>query len=159
MNKLVSVVSKRVCQSCHSKQIKKDGCSASLKSAPSPRLIIDMDCKKITKIQSGNNCDYVFIGEDSSSTWVVPIELKSGGFKVSHVAKQLQDGINLAARWIPSGGSFRFVPLLFHPSKKRLHKYQHDRLRSAQIKFQKGNYKILLCKCGSQLSSALEKSR
>ena len=158
MNRLVSVVSKRVCQSCHSKQIKKDGCSVSLKSAPSTRLIIDMDCKEITKLQTGKNCDYVFIGGDSDATWVVPIELKGGKFKGGDVAKQLQDGIDLAADWIPSGSLFQFVPVLFRPPNKGVHRNEIDRLRRARIEFQIRKRKILIRHCGNQISNVLKSS-
>ena len=158
MNGMVSVISNIVCQSCHSKQIKKDGCSASLKSAPSTRLIIDMDCKTITKLQTGKNCDYIFIGEDSGATWVVPIELKGGKFKGGDVAKQLQDGIDLAAKWIPSGSLLQFVPILFRPSNKGVHRNEYARLRKAKIKFQHHKCMIEILHCGKPISSALKSS-
>ena len=108
MSGLVSKTAQKVNQSCQSKQIKRDKCSASLKSAPYKQLIIDMDCEEITRSQTGKKCDYVFICEDPETAWVVPIELKGGRFKGSAVAEQLQDGINLAGMWIPRGYPFQF---------------------------------------------------
>ncbi len=159
MSGIVSKVSKNVCKSCRSSQIKRDGCSVSLNSAPSTWLIINMDCQKIKNLQTGKNCDYIFIGEDSGTTWIAPIELKGGSFKASAVAKQLQDGMNLAANWIPGGRTFEFVPTLFYPAKKRVHPYQIARLRELKIKFQQYKSNIKIQKCKDPISSVLNSSK
>lgn len=155
MSDLVSAVTSKVHRSCQAKICNKDRCSVSLNSAPSTRVIVDMDCEEISKIQTGKICDYIFFGENKDAAWVVPIELKCGKFNSSHVVQQLQDGINLAEYWIPGGCKFRLVPMLFRNKRARIHRIEFDKLRKARIIFRKSKFMIEVRRCGDTISESL----
>ena len=155
MSGLVSAVISKVRHSCQVGICNKDRCSVSLNSAPSTRVIVDMDCEEISKIQTGKICDYIFFGENKDAAWVVPIELKSGKFKSSHVVQQLQDGIKLAEDWIPPGCKFRLVPMLFRNKQTRVHRIEFANLRKARIKFRKRKFMIEVHGCGDTISESL----
>ena len=76
MSDLVSAVTSKVHRSCQAKICNKDRCSVSLNSAPSTRVIVDMDCEEISKIQTGKICDYIFFGENKDAAWVVSHRVK-----------------------------------------------------------------------------------
>ena len=155
MNGLVNAVTRKVHLSCRVNICNKDRCSVSLNSAPSNRVIVDMDCEEISTIQTGKICDYIFFGESKDTNWVVPIETKSGKFKSSHVVQQLQDGMKIADNWIPQGCKFRLVPMLFRNKQTRVHRNEFRNLRKARLIFRKSKYMIEIRHCGDTISESL----
>ena len=132
---------------CHANHCDRDGCRVSLDGTPPVRVIIDMDCKELGIQDDQNRCDYLFVGEQSNTTWVVPIELKSGKVKsVSAVLSQLEGGAITANDWLPQGISFQLVPVLAHG--KSIHRNDLNRLRSVTIQLRGKKRRITLLKCG-----------
>ena len=133
MSGLVAAVKNVVPSDCQSSRCRKDGCSVSMKDAPSLRVIVDLDCKAL-KI-SGSRCDYLFVSEDKGGVSVALIELKSGTVKASEVEKQLQGGAQYAQQFFTAGDQlFHFAPVLVRG--KRRSKQEYNKLRQAKIKLQ-----------------------
>ena len=79
-----------------SQQCKKQGCEVSLTDVPHPFHLIDVDLDPLAK---GSRCDYLLLGKDAGpqhELYVVPMELKSSGFKAQSVSKQLAGGARVA---------------------------------------------------------------
>lgn len=155
MSGLVDAVAGRVCDQCHVTRCNKEGCLVSLNGAPRLRVIVDMDCKALQIPSARKRCDYLFVGEENTVSWVVPMELKSGGVKAKKVVGQLQGGARTAAeKWLPPGDSFQFVPVLVHCGG--IHPEDRKLLRSTKIKLRgKVRQTELLC-CGGKLKEVLK---
>ena len=148
MNQILAKIRKAVPSVCRTSMCDKDGCSVSMKGAPRPHVIIDMDCKKLGI--RGSRCDYLFISKkDQNSAWVVPIELKSGRFDVSKVRDQLQGGARFAQTLLARGDQFDFVPILAHG--KPIHRAEMYRLRAVRITFRGKKQQPRLIGCGAPL--------
>ena len=147
MSEIVAKVRDAVPSACQTSKCDKDGCSVSMRGAPRPRVIIDMDCKKL--VIQGSRCDYLFVSEDQNSAWVVPIELKSGRFKVSTVKDQLQGGAQFAQALLANGDQFNFVPVLAHG--KPIHPLDMNRLRAVRINLRGKKQQPRLIGCGDPL--------
>ena len=152
MSALVASVAQAVDDDGRTNKCKKGKCSISLNDAPAQRLIVDLDCATLPIPANQKCCDYLLIGEQDSTDWVVPIELKGGDFKVDDVAEQLQGGSNVANAWLPLGSPFRFVPVLAH---RGVHKHDRDKLRYKQINLRGQGKRIKLLRCGEKLIKAL----
>ena len=153
MKGVVAQVAGRVCSCCHAKRCEEDGCRVDLKGAPPVRVIVDMDCDALRIPDEQKRCDYLFFGEERDTTWVVPIELKSGRFSVSAVLEQIEGGAGKADAWLPEGISFRFVPVLVHDGK--LHRQDLIALRARKVQLRKQKKGVVLIKCGQPLTKAL----
>ena len=111
-----------------------------------------LDCDAPQSRQQGKRCDYLFVGEEAETAWVVPIELKSGGFKATAAAEQLRGGAALAASWLPDG-AFNFVPVLAHG--RGIHRRELNKLRSERIELRGQARNIMLIHCRQPLRDAL----
>ena len=151
MNGLVAKVRNVVPPACQTSRHGKDGCSVSMKGAPTPRVTVDMDCKRLG-IQ-GSRCDYLFVGEHQGSAWVVPIELKSGKVRTSEVRDQLQGGAQFAQTLLAAGDQFNFVPVLVHG--KSIHRLELNKLRQARISLRGKIQQPRLIKCGEPVTRVL----
>lgn len=156
MSALVASVTRRVDNDCRTHHCKKGKCSISLKDAPAQRLIVDLDCPKLRVPAARKRCDYLFVGGEGRTAWVVPIEMKGGGFKADDVAKQLQGGSCVAHKWLPRGSSFRFVPVLVHG--KGAHPRDFRVLDRRIITLRGKKRKIKTLHCGDRLVRAIRKS-
>ena len=154
MSALVASVAQIVDPACHTNNCKKGDCSISLNGAPAQRLIVDLDCAALQLPANRQRCDFLFVGEKDSTAWVVPIELKGGGFKVNDVAKQLQGGSWIANAWLPQGCLFRLVPVLAHGKGARKKCFGDLRRKNISLRGKKG--KIELLRCGAELMSKLK---
>ena len=125
----------------------------SLAEAPSPGVIVDMDCETLPVQGNGKRCDYLFVGGECSETWVAPIELKSGRLNASEVLGQLEGAARVADSWLPKGTSFRFAPVLAHG--KKIHRNDLKVLRSRKIKLRGQKKGTTLIKCGEKLIQGL----
>lgn len=159
MTKWISRIAQKVSNECLSQQCDKDGCSLKTDRLPPDRLIIDLDCCDAERHHDKNRCDYLIVAEaeDSKSHWVLPVELKSGGFQASSVVKQIQAGVRQARVLVPVRDSIVLVPILAHRRKKRMHKNDVKLLRATEITLFGKKNKITLVECGDDLKKHLDK--
>ena len=138
-------------------RLRKEGCSVSLKDAPTPSITIDMDKPQAPVGQDETKCDYIFIG-GCDDVVLVPLELKRGKLDASDVAKQLQAGANIAAaRIIPKHEQVQFLPVAVCGGK--FHRAEIRRLSQSKIRFNNQNANVRLLRCGQRLIDALPKGR
>lgn len=133
------------------------GCSVSLKNAPQPFFLIQMDCDKLPIGQNETRCDYIFIG-GSNRVWLVPMELKKGDLGVSEVMKQLQAGTQFAEKIIPRNEQVSFVPIAVFGGKAHPIELRKLRQSANQIRFRNQQFNIQLLKCGKPLVEVINKA-
>jgi len=121
--------------------------------APRRHVLVDLDCKELESAPASKRCDFLFVGDDEHAAWVVPIELKSGAFTGGSLMEQLQGGANAADRWIPSGCSLQFVPVL--ASGRRIHRERLKSLRRVTVRLRGQRKRPVLIRCGAPLADAL----
>lgn len=154
MNGVVRQVADRVPHRCHAQNCNKHGCKLRLDDVSPERVLIDMDCKELRIPSNRKRCDYVFVWEVDNTTYLVPIELKSGRVdSASTVIDQLQGGVHVASNWLPENISFQLIPVLAH--RKKPHRNVRRKLRSGEISFRGKKKRIFLLRCGDKLSKAL----
>ena len=153
MSESVTACANQVPDSCHATRCNKDGCRVDLKGVPRERVIIDMDCQALQIPDDHKRCDYLLVGEETNTTWVVPIELKSGGLRAREVLEQIEEGVRMADMLLPQGTSFQFVPVLAHG--KGIHPHELKVLRSRKIQLRGQRKGIVLIRCGDPLTKAL----
>lgn len=134
---------------CFTDRCNRDGCSVSLANAPSPNVVVDMDSDSLG-ISNDTRCDYLFLSEAESETRVVPIEMKRGALKATHVVAQLQAGADFADEKLPHLATFKLVPVLAH---KGLPKAERDRLRSKSrvVTFRSRKALAMVIRCGGRI--------
>ena len=149
----IAELTEKVPDCCHAARCNRDRCRVRLDGTPPNRLIVDMDCEALG-INNETRCDYLFVGEESRTTWVAPIELKGGEVgSVTRVANQLRGGAKLAEKLLPPGLTFRFVPVLAH--KKPIHRVDLKQLRREKIQLRGSVRMIETVKCGDLLTKVL----
>ena len=151
MTHLLAQVRKRMPSCCFTKKCRKNRCSVSLRYAPKPHLIIDMDKAPISL--SARRCDYIFI-EGTSNARVVALELKSGRAEASEVVKQLRGGALFVDCIIPKGAQVSFRPVV---ASGELSTAQRNELRKSrnQINFRGQSIVAERIRCGRPLTSVL----
>ncbi len=127
----------------------------SLKGAPTDHVLVDLDCETLQSRHQGKRCDYLFVGGEANTVWVVPIELKSGRFKASEAAEQLRGGAALTASWLTDGSMFNLVPVLAHGPG--IHKQVFKQLRSERIRLRGQARQIETIRCGQPLRVVLRR--
>lgn len=152
MTNLLAEVRKRIPSCCITTRCRRKRCSVSLKNAPRPHLIIDMDKAAISK--NARKCDYIFI-EESDNAWVVAMELKRGLAAASEIVEQLQAGALFADQKIPKKFRVRFCPLV---ASGAIWKAERNKLKkkSNRIEFREEYVVVQRIKCGAPLTSALK---
>ena len=150
---IVEEVRRAVSAGCVVTRCSKGGCRVSLRNAPEPRVIIDLDHREAPVGQNDKRCDYIFIG-GSDKVWVAPMELKSGKPEPSEIAPQLQAGADVADKIVPRGAKVEFMPLAIYggsaPRDTRVFKKSAYR-----IVFREQRKEIKLHKCRTPLALAL----
>ncbi len=152
-------------QECKVVTCSRDGCTLDMEGAPSPFVLIDLDCSQLLskyhKLVKEGRCDYLFLGWDSETDpnflWVVPIEIKVGNPKVKEVLRQLQQGAAFAASLLPSNlENISLLPLAVN--LKELHKAERYRRRNRRNKVKLGGLKksVRFVKCGTSLADSLK---
>lgn len=131
----------------------RDGCSLMLGGVSYPKLVIDLDAKSLG-IANFTRCDYLFVGDNSHTVCVVPIEFKQGSLSATHVLEQLSQGANYANQWLPDTSAFEFVPILAH---RGLRKAERDRLMKRAVNFRSRSARLKLARCGDRISMHLPK--
>lgn len=153
MNSAVAAVARRVPDDCHAADCDKDECRVDLTDAPAGRIIVDMDCDSLGIPIGQKRCDYLFVGEEAETTYVVVIEFKSGGFRVRATVAQLEAEAEMADDWLPQGIEFRFVPVLVHG--KFIGKNIRRELLLGTIRLREQKKKVALVRSGNPLTEAL----
>ncbi len=150
----VAEISDRVPDCCKAERCDRDGCRIHLNGVPASRVIIDMDCGELG-IDNEKRCDYLFVGEEGTVTWIAPIELKGGKVGgVTKMADQIRGGVRLADRLLPMGRKFRLVPVLAH--EKPIHRRDRKQLRREKVSLRGSRKLIKIVRCGDQLVKALD---
>lgn len=154
MSGTVTACANQVPARCHATRCNKRGCRVSLKGTPRKHVLIDMDCDALQIPNSQKQCDYLFVGEENNTNWVVPIELKGGKIgSVREALRQLEEGIRMADGWLPQGISFQLVPVLAHGRK--IHRNDLKVLRSGKMQLRGQRKGVVLIRCGDPLTKAL----
>ena len=166
MCKLVEVLKKLIPSKCHArKKCTKGKCNVPLRDAPSPYLLVDMDCRALGIPADSGRCDFLFVGCESTrgAGWVVPLELKSGSPDATDIVKQLQAGAQFAQTClaeavdrIPAQHESTFLPVAVYGGK--LHRAQSDKLRKSRILFHGKRYEIKLHRCKTPMKDILQKA-
>ena len=123
-----------------------------MKGVPKDHVVVDFDCRALSTA-SGKRCDYLFLGQQGTTTWVAPIELKSGAFGPESVAEQLQGGADMANGWLPTMQCFRFVPVVAHG--RGIPKARIRSLQKATVTFRTQTRRLTLIRCGAPLAPVL----
>ena len=134
---------KPICSGCEasiSKGREKSKRSFSLKGAPAPHVLLDMDAAGLPRASSGKRCDYLFAADGQAGAgmggYVAPIEMSSGRKDAQELTSQLQGGADVAARILPENIRINCIPVyiggLNAIEKRRLAKPQFQvRFRGA----------------------------
>ena len=150
---VVDEVRRAVPEDCISRRCRKSGCSASMRNAPSPRILIDLDHPQAPADPSKTRCDYIFIG-GSGAAWVAPMELKRGEVSASEVASQLQAGADIADRIVPADANVKFRAIAVSGSMSRAERRELDKPAN-QIRFRNVKFRVTPLRCRAPLANAL----
>ena len=157
MCELVEELKDKTPPECHARKCTKEGCSVPLKDAPSPHLLIDMDCSALEIPPGRGRCDFLFVGCEGTggADWVVPLELKSGSPRAADIIKQLRAGARFAEARIPAQHEPTFLPVAVYGGK--LHRAESDKLKKSRntVSFRGKTYEIKLMRCNAPLKNAL----
>ena len=123
-----------------------------MKGVPNAYVVVDFDCKALSAA-AGKRCDYLFLAQQGTTTWVAPIELKGGAFSPGSVAEQLQGGADMAGGWLPTMPRFQFVPVVAHG--RGIPRARIKSLQKATVTFRKQARRPQLIKCGAPLAPLL----
>ena len=158
LKELLAEIKEQVNQECIRNSCSGDGCRVYLTDVPSDRVVVDLECEFGRREISTRRCDYVlFCGDDTRNRLdVVLMELKSGTFKGSAVANQLQGAADFVVEVFgklsePAAVAVRSlkitcIPVLFYG--KGIDKSQRYKLERAKIRFLSQNAAIKRSKCG-----------
>lgn len=160
MTDLVDYIKRKIPSQCCVEKCRRQKCRVNLDQAPSPFVLINMDCDRLDIDEGSSRCDFLFVsqGEEGMPGWVVALELK-GRPRASTVVAQLQAGARFAERILRNDAEIRFRPVAFYSGG--LHSNDTTRLRNASIKFRHPKTgkvlteRVILRNCGSLLKDAL----
>ncbi len=142
----------------HAGKCTKKGCNVPLTGAPSPYLLVDMDCRALGIPADSGRCDFLFVGCESTrgADWVVPLELKRGSPDATDIVKQLQAGAQFAQDRIPAQHESTFLPVAVYGGK--LHSAQINKFKRSRILFHGKKYEIKLHHCKTPMKEILQKA-
>ena len=154
MTGLVEEVAPNVDARCIVKRgLSKEGCAVVMTGMPQERLVIDFDKPGSPLQQDATRCDYLCIAEaDNGDDWIVPLEVKRGGFKATVVAQQLQAGANVADQLVATAASFRFRAVAFSGNVRKAERLS---LKRQSVQFRGRREEIRRTRCGDRLASML----
>lgn len=154
MSEVIGIFVSKTPDICLTNRCEKDGCKVILDKALTELVVVDMDCVYLPIPEDTKRCDDLCIGYDRNTTWVIPIELKSGGFSANSVLKQLEIGVRYADRNLPTGIPIQLSPILAHG--KGVHRHALKLLRSRKLRMRGQYMGTKLIRCGDALSKGLE---
>ena len=152
MSEPVQSIRGQVRPECIARRCRKEGCSVTMKGVPDDHVVIDFDCRAL-RTAPGKRCDYLFLAQQGTTTWVAPIELKGGIFSPGSVAEQLQGGADMAHHWLPMMPRFRFVPVVAHG--RGIPRARVKSLQEATVTFREQTRRPRLIKRGAPLKPLL----
>ena len=159
MCELVEVLKRNIPPECHARRCTKEGCNVPLRDAPSPHLLIDMDCRALEIPSGSGRCDFLFVGCEGTrgAGWVVPLELKRGSPRATEIVEQLRAGAKFADDRIPAHLEPTFLPVAVYGGK--LHRAERDKLKESRntVPFRDKTYEIKLMRCNAPLKNALSR--
>ncbi len=125
------------------------GCRVDMTDVPRDRIVVDVDLAFKAHQRTGKHCDKILFYVDTTENRlvVVLIELKSGTFKVTDVAQQLQGSVNFVSSLVPRDLKATCIPVVFHG--KGIHAAQRPRFRGAKVRFRNKESVIRRNKCGA----------
>ena len=151
---LVEAVRSAVAERCLATRCRAQGCSVSMRDAPQPHVLIDMDCEDI-EIEAGERrCDFIFVSDDGDR--VVALELKRGDLDASYVVEQLRAGARFVERIVPRQVDVNFVPLAVYGGK--FHRKEREELlkRTNWIRFRGKRFQVDSLRCGRGIVEKLK---
>ena len=154
MKGLVRILANQIDNSCYRHQCGKDRCWMSMDGVPANHLLVDVDCDALSDVRTGPRADYLFVAETKSS-WVAPIELKSGRFAAKDALEQLQGTATAAEGWIPAHERFLLVPVVAHGGKA-IRALELKTLRGTKITLHGRRGQTLLRRCGDEIARVLD---
>lgn len=137
------------------KQCRCKGCRLKLEDVVSSGGMTVLDADKYGGLtgHEGKQCDcLVFV--TTQRLIAAAVELKSGGFRVSEVAEQLQSGADQIDTLSEGLNVGQFFPILLHGKVK--HASEVKSLRRKGVTFRGTRYSIIREKCGSYLRDVLQ---
>lgn len=142
------------CRSALACSCDKCGCKLNLdERLPTPWALVDMDARSLG-LRAITRCDYLFVAEEGSGCWVVPIELTRGrNKKAAEVQKQLQRGADLADSHLRQSTEVKLRPVL---AARGIKKGERKPMKKVRITFRGQSKPIKPISCGDSLSRALK---
>ena len=155
---LVEAVLRKIDDSCiEDGSLQRKGCEISLEDAPRPHVVIDFDKQGSPLSNRQTRCEYLFVAERTGGGgWIVPMEFKSSGMRVSKVARQLQAGAGAAEKLVPKQNPMSFCPVaVLHEG---INKWQRRDLkhRDNAIRFRGCREPVRVLLCGALLTDVLD---
>ena len=125
------------------------GCQVDMTNVANERVIVDVDLAFKRRGGTGKRCDRILFYMDitQNNLVIVLIELKSGTFKATDVAEQLQSSADFVSALIPRALETICIPVVFHG--KGIHSAQWAKFRSSSVRFRSKEYIIRRNKCGT----------
>ena len=130
------------------------GCRVDMTDVPRDRIVVDMDMAFKAHQRTGKHCDRILFYTDTTKNRlvVVLIELKSGTFKVTDVAQQLQGSVNFVSSLVPGNLKTICIPVVFHG--KGIHPAQGARFKGIKVRFRNKESVIRRNRCGASKNLA-----
>lgn len=142
---------------CHSTTLSKEGCRVDLDATPESRLILDLDRDGSPIPTTETRCDYLLFADGTcDQSWLVPLELKGGGFRASKVVAQLQAGVRAADELIPPGIKPQFRPTLAFGGGVRRAELDSLKAPNSRLHFRGKREFVRLIRCGSGLNGVFK---
>ena len=155
MSCLVDSLRSKLRKACLASRCKKQGCKVGLTKELSPFVLIDMDRSGAPVKQNQKRCDYLFVGDRSGETWVVPMELMKGKATASKIVPQLRAGASIAEKLVPDNEKVRFRPVAAYGRGLTRYEFNQFKKMTNRVKFGQVQEFVHLIKCGSKLKKAL----
>ena len=165
LSEVLDEIRSQVSGQCLRNSFRGGGCRVYLTDVLPERVIIDLECEFIRlRKRDTQRCDYVLFYADTAQNClvIVLIELKSGTFKASTVANQLQGGadyvsdifggLNEEVRSALSALKTTCIPILFHG--RCIDRAQRYKLERAKVRFRNQRAAIKKNKCGQSRNLA-----
>ena len=149
MTGIVASIRAAVASSASVSEMDRDGCSVRIQDVPAPRIVIDLDNDALAVPRERPHCDFLVFAEVGSVGWIVPVELKSGGFGNQHAVRQLQGGACFADELAPGERGYRLAAVIAHGYP--IHWSKRLDLQRRRIRLRSESCSPLLLPCGESL--------